>query len=155
MVPSTQAELTRELLTAMHEVVSWSQVQLRTTLDRLELTAPLSEALWALDPELPAPSMKVLAGRLHCDPSSATFLVTRLERQGFIERVPDPADRRSKTVELTDKGAKVRHELIEAMIDQSPLTALGVPDQEDALRLLRKALSRASAAWENLPDDDR
>jgi DNA-binding MarR family transcriptional regulator len=80
VVPSTQAELTRELLTALHEVVSWSQVQLRTTLDRLELTAPLSEALWALDPELPAPSMKVLAGRLHCDPSSATFLVTRLER---------------------------------------------------------------------------
>jgi hypothetical protein len=41
------------------------------------------------------------------------------------------------------------------MIDQSPLTSLGVPDQEDALRLLRKALSQASAAWESLPEDDR
>ncbi|WP_411144466.1 MarR family winged helix-turn-helix transcriptional regulator [Streptomyces sp. x-80] len=145
MTTSTPTELTRELLIAVRDVMSMSQLRLRTSLDRLGLTAPLSDALWALDPGLPSPSMKILAGRLHCDPSSATFLVTRLERQGLIERVPDPADRRSKTVELTGKGTQVRRELIEAMVARSPLSALDAADQAATLRLLRKALTRTAA----------
>ncbi|MFI9045824.1 MarR family winged helix-turn-helix transcriptional regulator [Streptomyces sp. NPDC053427] len=144
MVTPTPAELTRELLLAVRDVIGASQAQLRETLDRLGLTVPLADALWALDPALPAPSMKVLASLLHCDPSTATFLVTRLERQGLTERVPDPADRRSKTVELTDKGALVRGELIEAMVEQSPLAALSAGDQAATLRLLRKALALGS-----------
>ncbi|WP_051877555.1 MarR family winged helix-turn-helix transcriptional regulator [Streptomyces natalensis] len=143
MVTPTPEERTRELLIAFRAVIGTSQTQLRETLDRLGLTVPLADALWVLDPALPAPSMKTLAGLLHCDPSSATFLVTRLELQGLTERVPDLADRRSKTVELTDKGALVRGELIEAMVEQSPLAALSVEDQDTALRLLRKALARA------------
>ncbi|MFG2139970.1 MarR family winged helix-turn-helix transcriptional regulator [Streptomyces sp. NPDC048650] len=136
-------ERTRELLIAVRELIGASRTRLRETLDRLGLTVPLADALWALDPALPAPSMKVLAGMLHCDPSSATFLVIRLERQGLTERVPDPADRRSRTVELTDKGVLVRGELIEAMVEQSPLAALSPKDQDATLRLLRKALGRA------------
>ncbi|WP_053926807.1 MarR family winged helix-turn-helix transcriptional regulator [Streptomyces chattanoogensis] len=143
MVTPTPDELTRELLIAFRAVIGASQTQLRETLDRLGLTVPLADALWVLDPAQPAPSMKTLAGQLHCDPSSATFLVTRLELQGLTERVPDPADRRSKTVELTDKGALVRGELIEAMVAQSPLAALGPEDQAAALQLLRRALAQA------------
>ncbi|MFE5739124.1 MarR family winged helix-turn-helix transcriptional regulator [Streptomyces celluloflavus] len=144
MTTSPPTELTRQLLIAVRDVMSMSHLRLRAPLDRLELTAPLSDALWALDPKLPAPSMKILAGRLHCDPSSATFLVTRLERQGLIQRVPDPADRRSKTVELTAKGARVRRELIAAMVARSPLSALDAADQAATLRLLRKALTRTA-----------
>ncbi|MEU9111535.1 MarR family transcriptional regulator [Streptomyces sp. NPDC048483] len=140
MVTPTPDDVTRKLLIAVREVIGASQAELRETLDGLGLTVPLADALWALDPALPAPSMKVLAGLLHCDPSSATFLVTRLERQGLTERVPDLADRRSKTVELTDKGALVRGELIEAMVGQTPLAALSAEDQTAVLRLLRKAL---------------
>ncbi len=31
-------------------------------------------------------------------------LVDHLEQRGYVERVPDPADRRAKLIRLTDKG---------------------------------------------------
>jgi DNA-binding MarR family transcriptional regulator len=145
---TTPTELTRQLLIAVHEVMGRSTVQLRETLDGLDLTAPLAEALWVLDPRLPSPAMKTLAARLHCDPSSATFLVTRLERQGLTERVPDPVDGRSKTVELTDKGALVRSELVAAMVEHSPLATLSAAERTTALHLFRKALAQNDARRE-------
>ncbi|MFJ8672142.1 MarR family winged helix-turn-helix transcriptional regulator [Streptomyces sp. NPDC093589] len=148
MAPSTPTELTRELLIAVHEVMGRSNAQLRTTLDSLRLTAPLAEALWALDPRLPSPSMKTLAARLYCDPSSATFLAGRLERLGLTERVPDPADGRAKTVELTGKGTQVRRALVEAMVQLTPLATLSSAERTTALHLFRKALTRNDAARE-------
>jgi DNA-binding MarR family transcriptional regulator len=34
-------------------------------------------------------------------------LVAHLERHGYVERVPDPADRRAKRVRATARGAEV------------------------------------------------
>ncbi|MFI0354880.1 MarR family winged helix-turn-helix transcriptional regulator [Actinomadura sp. 9N407] len=82
----------RELLIAVQEVVDGANLRLRATLAEHELTLPLSDVLWMLDPALPAPAMKELAARLHCDPSSVTFLIKRLEERGLVERRPDPAD---------------------------------------------------------------
>jgi DNA-binding MarR family transcriptional regulator len=39
--------------------------------------------------------------------SAMTQLVTRLERDGFVERRPDPNDGRAVLVHLTDRGAAV------------------------------------------------
>lgn len=38
---------------------------------------------------------------------SMGYLVDHLERRGYVERVPDPADRRAKIVRLTDRGRDV------------------------------------------------
>jgi DNA-binding MarR family transcriptional regulator len=37
---------------------------------------------------------------------SAGFLVDQLERAGYVERVPDPADRRARLVRITARGAR-------------------------------------------------
>jgi DNA-binding MarR family transcriptional regulator len=47
-----------------------------------------------------------LAERLACVKSNVTQLVDRLEADGFVERAPDPNDRRSRLAVLTDKGRK-------------------------------------------------
>jgi DNA-binding MarR family transcriptional regulator len=45
-----------------------------------------------------------LAERLACVKSNVTQLVDRLEADGFVERAPDPNDRRSRLAVLTDSG---------------------------------------------------
>ena len=141
MVEKSKEELGHDLVIALGEVVTRSDAQLKATLERLDLTGPLSDAVWVLDPARPAQPMKDLAARLHCDPSSATFLVNRLTTLGLVDRVPDANDRRSTLVTVTKKGRRVRAELIDAAIEQSLLSRLSQTDQRVVLRLLRKALS--------------
>ncbi len=38
---------------------------------------------------------------------SMGFLVDYLEKQGYVERVPDPADKRAKIIRLTERGKDV------------------------------------------------
>ncbi|WP_405971838.1 MarR family winged helix-turn-helix transcriptional regulator [Streptomyces sp. NBC_00988] len=48
----------------------------------------------------------ILAQELGQAPRSVTQSVEALEREGLIERTPDPEDGRSKLIHLTPKGAK-------------------------------------------------
>jgi DNA-binding MarR family transcriptional regulator len=45
-----------------------------------------------------------LAERISCVKSNVTQLVDRLEADGLVRRVPDPADRRSVRAAITDEG---------------------------------------------------
>jgi DNA-binding MarR family transcriptional regulator len=47
-----------------------------------------------------------LADDLESTPRNITGLVDHLERDGLVERVPDPADRRSVRARLTEQGRK-------------------------------------------------
>ena len=49
-------------------------------------------------------STKALATALNLDASTVTRQITALERAGFVERRPDPSDRRSSTIMLTVEG---------------------------------------------------
>jgi DNA-binding MarR family transcriptional regulator len=52
-----------------------------------------------------------LAVQWACDPSTATFIVDRLEKAGLSQRRGSPDDRRVKLVMLTAKGAQTEKEL--------------------------------------------
>jgi DNA-binding MarR family transcriptional regulator len=53
---------------------------------------------------LGALSTKALAVALNLDASTVTRQIAALESSGFVERRPDPADRRSSTLVLTPEG---------------------------------------------------
>jgi DNA-binding MarR family transcriptional regulator len=68
-------------------------------------------------------STKALAMALNLDASTVTRQVTALESGGFVERRPDPSDRRSSTIVLTAEGRRTmagvereRRQSIEALI---------------------------------------
>src|SRR5258708_18683306 len=61
-------------------------------LDRLGLTPAESRALSSLDPSA-GRSMRSLADEWSCDPSNATWLVDRLERQALPKRRSEDGDR--------------------------------------------------------------
>jgi DNA-binding MarR family transcriptional regulator len=81
-------------------------------------------------------SLSELAKRLTCVRSNITQLVDRLENDGLVRRVDDPADRRGKRAQITPLGlrrqavgerqvAKVQGELAKAVagLDQGTLAA--------------------------------
>jgi DNA-binding MarR family transcriptional regulator len=60
----------------------------------------LSELVQAGEPL----TLSQLAARLSCVRSNMTQLIDRLEADGLVNRLDDPADRRSVKAELTEKG---------------------------------------------------
>lgn len=82
--------------------------------------------------------MGALAKEWTCDPSTATWLVDRLERAGLAERVASPADRRVKLVRATPKGSDVMQELMAAYHrPPAELTRLAQGDLTELARILR------------------
>jgi DNA-binding MarR family transcriptional regulator len=80
-----------------------------------------------------------LAGKLEVDRSTMVDLVDRLETAGFVERRPDPDDRRARLIHLTPRGRKALTAGIEASdeVEAQFLAALSATDQ----RTFRRALS--------------
>lgn len=111
-------------------------------LRELDLSEPVANLLWHLDPERPAPSMSELAGKLYCDPSTVTFLIGRLEDRGLAERRVSPRDKRAKIVALTERGRALRGRLVEIVTNHSPLGGLTTEDRRQLLHILAKAVPR-------------
>jgi DNA-binding MarR family transcriptional regulator len=83
--------------------------------------------------------------QLGYDPSSITALADALEARGLVERRLDPSDRRVKTLARTAEGERLVGELDESLSrPPDSLSRLSSDEQEQLLRLLRKAFSPIS-----------
>lgn len=73
-----------------------------------------------------------------------TTMVDALEREGLVERVPDPHDRRAISLELTEAGA-IAVPRIQSALDEIA-AAVAAPladgDQDDLLDLLTRLIER-------------
>ncbi|MFC8619928.1 MarR family winged helix-turn-helix transcriptional regulator [Micromonospora purpureochromogenes] len=105
----------------------------------LGLTPAAARALDELDPDRPLPA-RDLAEQLRCDRSNVTALVDKLEQAGLVERRVDPADRRQKTLVVTDAGRRMRERVHRVMSDSRLLTGLST----DELATLRELVWKVS-----------
>jgi MarR family transcriptional regulator, organic hydroperoxide resistance regulator len=110
-------------------------------LEALDLTEPLANLMWIVDPAVDPVALRKLAARLHCDPSNITLLCAQLEDRGFAERRPHPRDGRIRTVVLTEKGAEVRQRLVAMVTARSPLSVLDEGEQFQLHVMLTKVLA--------------
>ncbi len=117
-----------------------TQAVITDVMAELDLTQALADVLWQLDPAAPLPSLRALAARLRCDPSTVTFLADRLEARHFATRRVDPANRRVKTLRLTPQGRRARRRLVEAMVTRSPLAQLTPDEQRQFHQLLLRTV---------------
>ncbi|MET8777862.1 MarR family transcriptional regulator [Nocardia sp. NPDC050713] len=96
--------------------------------------------------------MTDLATQTSLSTSGVTRLVDRLASAGLVERVLDPADRRSAHAVLTDAGARRLEQVLPDYLDavQRWFTGLLTPDQLDglttALRIIRDATNPSATA---------
>jgi MarR family transcriptional regulator, organic hydroperoxide resistance regulator len=138
MEPQVVAE--RELCGLVNGLAQQIAGHVRERAVTLGLTAAQATALREMTGPM---TMRELAERMSCEPSNATFVVDKLEKQGLIERRPHPTDRRSKHLVLTADGTALRERLLELLTQDSPLAGL-TPDQQRVLQdLLEQAIVRA------------
>ncbi|HMJ33176.1 MAG TPA: MarR family transcriptional regulator [Baekduia sp.] len=90
----------------------------------------------------PAGTQLALAQAIRYDKTRLIGLLDELEREGLITRVPDPTDRRARTVELTRAG-KQRHAAARADVRAMEDEFLGdlSATERDRLRRLLKRLA--------------
>ena len=84
-----------------------------------------------------------LAKGLMLSSAGATSRIDRLERRGFVRRLPDPDDRRGVIIELTDEGREVVDEAVAAIAisDRQLMDRLDPQEVEQLEGLLRKLLA--------------
>ena len=68
-----------------------------------------------LDPE--GTRLTVLAARAGLTHQSVGEVVSELERRGYVERIPDPTDKRARLVSLTDRGRQLVRAAIQHIAD--------------------------------------
>jgi DNA-binding MarR family transcriptional regulator len=83
-----------------------------------------------------------LAERMSCEPSNATYVIDKLEKQKLVERRPHPTDRRARQLVLTADGSALRGKLLELLQQDSPLAGLAAHEQDALHDLLQRARTR-------------
>lgn len=78
--------------------------RLEAALRAVDLSPPKFAALDHLMQTGEPVPLRVLSEGLHCVPSNMTQLMDRLEAEGLVRRLADPADRRIVRAELTKLG---------------------------------------------------
>ncbi|WP_434098118.1 MarR family winged helix-turn-helix transcriptional regulator [Streptomyces sparsogenes] len=133
--PEAQAIAERQLCGLVNGAAGQIAEHLRQRAATLGLTAPQATALRELSGPM---TMRELAERMSCEPSNATFVVDKLEKQSLIERRPHPTDRRAKQLVLTPEGTALRERLLELLGVDSPLAGLTQGEQRTLHRLLER-----------------
>lgn len=93
-----------------------------------------------------------IAERLGMSTGGVTPALDRLERSGFVERSPNPADRRSSVVSITPDGQGVLREASELLASELEgfIEELDERDRETVLRFLVRANDAYEAVQESL-----
>ena len=94
-----------------------------------------------------------LATRLNTDRSHISTYLEALVDRGWVQRIPDPADRRRQTVTLTATGATTFAELhaAAAASQDGVLEGLSAAEQRTLRTLLAKVIATADAASGRTP----
>ncbi len=130
-------DLASEAWRLMFDLLMRSAPQRLAAQQRYGLTPNDSRALFSLDAD--GKPIGALAREWGSDPSTATWLVDRLERSGLAERIASPSDRRVKLVRATKKGIAAKNDL-EAAYHRPPaeIAGLSSSDLNALIRICRK-----------------
>ncbi|MGH6858978.1 MAG: MarR family winged helix-turn-helix transcriptional regulator [Phyllobacterium sp.] len=129
--PDRTAEHAADAWQSMFDFLMRSAPQRLQSLQEHGLTPNDSRALFSLNRE--GRPIGALAREWGCDPSTATWLVDRLERAGLAERAASSTDRRVKLVRVTEKGTRTVADLMAAYHRPPPQMAKLSAQELDAL----------------------
>lgn len=130
----------------------------RSLLDeKLRPTGQSSARMEALSAIMNSPEHSAqvdIARRLRIEGPTLTRMLDTLEKDGLVERLPDPGDRRSKQLQLTGKGEAVLEEIFAVADVYRERLLAGVDGEalEAATGFLAGLLERLDAG---LPGDER
>lgn len=131
-------EQTRRIQIALQYIKRSLELDLHRTA-QLPITGPQMYVLYYLNLHERC-KLTQLADKFEVKPSAITVMIDRLEKPGYVRRVPDPEDRRSVLVEVTPAGKEV---LVQAFRARSRVLATYLSRLDEAeipefVRLLEK-----------------
>lgn len=132
---AARQRLIDEIERLTQEVMWRGRVQFAERLSAFGLTVPQYFALHMIERLGPDVTMGEIAEAIQAPASSITSIVDRLERDGFVERRPHPADRRSVVACLTPAGANIVRK-VEAMRHRDLVATLAEMDTADLERFV-------------------
>jgi DNA-binding MarR family transcriptional regulator len=100
-----------------------------------------------LDETEKALTVTEMSNLLQITPAGVTHLLNPLEETGFIERLPDPKDRRIVRIGLTDKGTQETAALISDVQENlvTMVNLLGEEDSRTFIRLVSRVIEHFSS----------
>lgn len=87
-------------------------------------------------------AMGQMASAMFCDASNVTGIIDRLVAQGLVLRKESERDRRTKMLELTDKGKETIESIKAALPAQLGCGMLSDQEQKDFHTIIRKICSQ-------------
>ena len=129
-----KAEIVRVLL----EVANGADAVVAQVLGEFGVPASVAGTLWALAPGTEPPTMREVAARLRCDPSTVSLAADKLQSLGLLARQPHPADGRKRTLALTEQGHQLWQALRTRLHASGLFAGLDAPEQDTLLTLLTK-----------------
>ena len=132
---ASPAELVERLLTVTHGIRRRHNAELAN----YELSVPRGRLLMAMH-QLGEPKMSELAASLDLNARTITTAVDTLERDGILERRPDPTDRRATRVLLTDagRGQIAEWQEFQQRLAESAMAPLSADERRSLKRILDK-----------------
>lgn len=115
----------------------------------VELTGAAQRLIYYLMENGPM-RLSELARRTETDPGILTKQVNAIERQGIVERKPDPTDRRAALVQMSPKGRRVAQRLREVQDEVlgGQLASWSRADLERAADLMEQLIRDVRPKWE-------
>ncbi len=92
-----------------------------------------------------------ISNLLQVTPAGVTHLINPLEEAGYIERLPDPNDRRIVRIGLTGKGTQTAEALISEVQENliGLVNHLGEEDSKTLIRLMSKSIEFFASQFKN------
>jgi DNA-binding MarR family transcriptional regulator len=133
------------------EIELWNAVDARL---KSEFGLPLThfEPMSVID-RIPGCRVYDIANELGITTGGTSKLVDRIEASGYCRRLPNPDDRRSSLLELTEEGRRLLAKA-GAAFDEELQRRLGSALPERTLRQFASTLTRLRAASEHLATED-
>ena len=139
--PTTRAadvERKAEIVRVLVEVGNAADAAMAQVLNESGVPTSVASTLWALAPGTEPPTMRDLAARLRCDPSTVSLAADKLQSMGLVARQPHPTDGRKRTLALTEQGHALWEELRTRLHASGMFASLAVHEQDTLLALLTK-----------------
>ena len=129
-----KAEIVRVLMEAGNAV----NAVVAQVLAEFGVPASVAGVLWALARGTEPPTMRDVAARLRCDPSTVSLVADKLQSVGLVARQPHPADGRKRTLALTERGHELWEVLTTRLHAAGLFAGLDAEEQRTLLALLTK-----------------
>lgn len=95
-----------------------------------------------------------IAERMLVSSATITSVLDTLERRGWVRRTPNPDDRRSLLIEITDDGRAMSDAFIPGLhkLERTVMSGLDAAERKQLMALLARVLQRANDANADVPE---